>query len=145
MAVTGPFSATFHLSLWDQLITTAYGRALVVKILLVVGLLVTSGIHVGLLLPRVAKEYKKYMYAAERLQATQTTPAQIGLPTTEVISEQSATTKVIVRQVKLRQDRLVKRTQCLMQVLRWELLLGVVVLTCVGLMNVFAGTLSPIA
>ncbi len=51
MAITGPFSATFRLSSWDQFLTTAYGRTLIVKILLVGGLLLTSAIHVGLLRP----------------------------------------------------------------------------------------------
>ncbi len=48
MAVTGPFSATIHLSSWVQLFTTAYGRALTVKILLVgllgVGVIVCVGL-----------------------------------------------------------------------------------------------------
>jgi nitrogen fixation protein FixH len=47
--------------------------------------------------------------------------------------------------VKLREGRLAKKTRRLTSVLRWEPLLGVGVLVCVGLMNVFAGTLSPIA
>jgi hypothetical protein len=47
--------------------------------------------------------------------------------------------------VKLREGRLAKKTQVLSRVLRWEPALGVAVLICVGLMNVFAGTLSPIA
>ncbi len=145
MAVTGPFSATFHLNSWAQLFTTAYGRALVVKILLVVGLLITSFIHVRLLRPRLAKEYKKYAYVAACLQATQTTPAPIALPTNEATPESTSTPKFIAQQVKLREGRLAKRTQRLMKVLRWEPLLGIAVLTCVGLMNVFAGTLSPIA
>jgi copper transport protein len=37
MAVTGPFSAAVQLSSWQQLLTTPYGRALMVKILLVGG------------------------------------------------------------------------------------------------------------
>src|SRR5207249_4685805 len=31
MAVTGPFSATVHLASWEQLLSTDYGRALIVK------------------------------------------------------------------------------------------------------------------
>jgi len=57
MAVTGPFSATIHLASWEQLLSTAYGRALVVKILLVGALLLTSAYHVLLLRPRLRKEY----------------------------------------------------------------------------------------
>src|SRR5712692_9083347 len=71
MAVTGPFSATVHLTSWEQLLSTAYGRALVVKILLVGGLLLTSAIHVGLLRPRLKKELQKYAYVVGRLKSVQ--------------------------------------------------------------------------
>jgi len=49
------------------------------------------------------------------------------------------------QQVKLREGRLTGLTRRLTTILRWEPLLGVAVIACVGLMNVFAGTLSPIA
>ncbi len=140
MAITGPFSATFHLSSWDQFLTTAYGRALTVKILLVGALLITSAIHVLLLRPRVAKEYKKYAYAVERLEHR-----SMNWPSTRGKQEPDRTVKQLSQQVKLREERLTKRTQRLTNVLRWEPLLGVAVLVCVGLMNVFAGTLSPTA
>jgi copper transport protein len=133
MAVTGPLSATFHLTSWDQFITTAYGRALTIKILLVGALLLTNAVHLGLLRPGLKKEYKKYTYAVGRLPATATN------------TESDRATKLIVQQVKLREGRLNKKTQCLTGILRWEPLLGVAVLICVGLMNVFAGTLSPVA
>ncbi len=38
-----------------------------------------------------------------------------------------------------------KKTKRMTAILRWEPVLGVAVLVCVGLMNVFAGTLSPTA
>jgi nitrogen fixation protein FixH len=47
--------------------------------------------------------------------------------------------------VKLREARLTGRTRRLTRILSFEPLLGVAVLICVGLMNVFAGTLSPVA
>ncbi|MEO8970284.1 MAG: FixH family protein, partial [Ktedonobacteraceae bacterium] len=68
--------------------------------------------------PRLAKEYKKYLFAQESVQFHQ------------------------VQQVKLRVERLTQRTRQLTTVLRWEPLLGIAVLVCVGLMSVFAGTLS---
>ena len=58
---------------------------------------------------------------------------------------ESAATRNIAQQVRLREQRLAKGTKRLSTVLRWEPLLGIGVLICVGLMNVFAGTLSPIA
>lgn len=150
MAVTGPFSATFRLSSWDQFLTTTYGRALVVKIVLVGGLLLTSAIHVGLLRPRLRKEYKKYTYVVQRLQSHQAATAALNRAIKPDVQQASTTTeepnyttKNIAQQVKLREDRVAKRTQRLTTILRWEPLLGVAVLVCVGLLNVFGGTLLP--
>jgi copper transport protein len=120
-AVTGFFSANVHLSFSQQLFDTAYGRTLIVKSVLVGVLVITSLSQILLLRPRVAKEYKKYIYAKEGVQFNQT------------------------GQVKMREERLTQRTRHLTTVLRWEPLLGVAVLLCVGLMNVFAGTLSASA
>jgi copper transport protein len=133
MAVTGPFSATVHLSSWAQLFLTAYGRVLVVKVLLVGALLLTSALHVFFLRPRLRKEEQKYALAVARHSSqereTISTPPVAG----------------IARQVKLRERRLAAQTHRLTTILRYEPLLGVAVLLCVGLMNVFAGTLVPAA
>lgn len=158
MAVTGPFSATVHLISWEQLLSTAYGRALVVKILLVGGLLLTSAIHVGLLRPRLKKELQKYAYVVGRLQAVQAekepsitvvgAPSSASTAATRSQADQAeeASTRaarLIAGQVKLRTGRLTSQTRRLTGVLGWEPVLGVAILICVGLMNVFAGTLSP--
>jgi copper transport protein len=150
MAITGPFSATFRLSSWDQFLTTAYGRTLIVKILLVGGLLLTSAIHVGLLRPRLRKEYKKYTYVEKRLQSRQlalASPNRVvkldGQQASTSITELDSGTKTIIQQVKLREERLAKGTRRLMKILGFEPLLGVGVLICVGLLNVFGGTLLP--
>ncbi len=151
MAVTGPFNATFHLTSWGQFLSTAYGRALLVKILLVGGLLLTSAYHVGLLRPRVKKEYMKHSYVVERLKAAQAleaaeqnrTPLLAAQQASTTTTEPGRATKLIAQQVKLRDERLAKKTRRLSTVLRWEPLLGVGVLVCVGLMNVFGGTLLP--
>jgi copper transport protein len=121
MAITGPFNATVHLSSWQQLLSTPYGRALSVKIILVGALLLTSAIHVGYLRPRVRKEFKKYAYALKGVTFNQ------------------------AQQVKMREERLAKSTRRLSETLRWEPLLGAAVIICVGLMNVLAGTLTPTA
>jgi len=154
MAITGPFNATFHMTSWQQFLSTAYGRALLVKIALIGGLLVTSAIHIGILRPRLKKEYLKYSYAANRLQAMQErgeigeqnhSSTLNGQQAITMTAEPSRATKLLVQQVRLREGRLTKKTQLLSNVLRWEPVLGVGVIICVGLMNVFAGTLSPIA
>jgi copper transport protein len=153
MAVTGPFSATLHFYSLQQLFTTAYGRALSVKILLVVGLLLLSTFYISILLPRLKKESSKYAYAVQRLQAIEA--REVAEPVTKM--KQSQSTDEVARerttiekehtsrdhQVKLREQRLAKRTQELSGILRWGALLGVGVMVCVGLMNVYSGTLSP--
>ncbi|HET8912473.1 MAG TPA: copper resistance protein CopC [Ktedonobacteraceae bacterium] len=139
LAITGPFSASFHMTSWMQFLTTAYGRALLVKIVLVGLLMLTSAIHVFWLRPRLKKEYKKYAYLNER--AALANQATMDLDGAEV----PATRKLIQPQLKLREQRLSKGTERLTTILRWEPLLGVAVLLCVGLMNVFAGTLTPTA
>lgn len=154
MATTGPFSAAFHLTSWQQFLSTAYGRALLIKIALVGGLLVTSAIHVGILRPRLKKEYQKYTYVTNRVQVAQTREETAeqhratsfdGQQAVTMAAEPGRASKLLTQQVKLREGRLTKKTLLLSKVLRWEPVLGVGVLLCVGLMNVFAGTLSPIA
>ncbi len=204
MATSGPLSAAFHLTTADQSITTAYGRALLVKILLVAILLATSAYHVYWLRPRLKKAYSKYAYAHERLQKVEVAGAGESLASSqaskvsearEIKAEKSVTrsasvadreietnapvreaesgasladrgveassngsnaldgdgvqngqlpaNNLLTRQVRLREERLATGATRLTQVLRWEPWLGVAVLICVGLMNVFAGTLTP--
>ena len=148
MAGTGPFSAAFHLNSWNQFLDTAYGRALLVKIALVGGLLVTSALHVFILRPRLKKEFQKYHYAVTRLQAAEASSApgrSAAAGTQTTTTEVARAVRPIAHQIQLRERRLEAKTRRLTSVLRWEPLLGVAVIVCVGLMNVFAGTLSPIA
>lgn len=164
MAVTGPLNATFRLTSWAQLITTAYGQTLSVKVLLIGALLITSAVHVGLLRPRLKREYKKYMYAVGRVASDQATTEQVlvesqirqnaegsgggsdgsSVGQSKEAGGASGSMRSAVQQVRLREERLSRKTQLLTKVLRWEPLLGVAVLICVGLMNVFAGTISPV-
>jgi copper transport protein len=146
MAITGPLNATFHLTSLDQFITTAYGRALVVKVLLIGALLATSAYHVGWLRPRMKREYQKYTYAKERLEKLQAQEnKENSSAEREAATEENRqrNDKLLAQQVKLREGRLAKRTGQMTRVLSWEPWLGVAVIVCVGLMNVFAGTLTP--
>jgi uncharacterized membrane protein len=164
MAISGPLNASFHLTSFDQFFTTAYGRTLVIKVILVCALLATSAYHVGWLRPRLKKEYQKYAYARGRLekgQARVESPAAQAESTlianttagsaqgqatggsAQINTMQPAEQKLLTQQVKLREERLAKKTGLLSRVLSWEPWLGVAVIVCVGLMNVFAGTLTP--
>ncbi len=127
MTITGPFNATVHMNSWEQFISTAYGRTLIVKVLLVGGLLLTSAIHVGLFRPRLAKNYKKYLAVTDAAQS----------PT-------SGTTPFTAQEAKIVERRIARQSKRLIDTLRLEPLLGVAVLLCTGLLTVFAGTLTPV-
>ena len=60
MAVTGPLNAIVHMDAFSQLITTAYGRSLLLKVVFVIALLVTSVVHVFWLRPRLATVSEQY-------------------------------------------------------------------------------------
>lgn len=144
MAITGPLNATFHLTDISQFFTTSYGRALLIKTLLVCALLATSAYHVFLLRPRLKKEYQKYLYTKGRLEKLQASEKSSELEENQRASERAPVeNKLLARQVKLREERLSKGTSGMTRVLSWEPWLGVAVLVCVGLMNIFAGTLVP--
>ncbi len=127
MTVTGPFNATVHMESFDQLLTTAYGRALSVKVLLVGAMLLTSALHVGLLRPRLAKTMQKYLSADKALQTT----------TADMAARTNA------QELKLLEASVIGQQRRLTTILSWEPLLGVGVLICTGLLTVFAGTLQP--
>ncbi|HZO71992.1 MAG TPA: CopD family protein [Ktedonobacteraceae bacterium] len=118
MALSGPLNASVHFTSLDQLVTTDYGRALIVKVLLVGAMLLTSAIHVWRLRPRLARDYRKYLPMSESSTAT-------------------------AQEVKRLESSIVRQTSRLTNVLRWEPALGVAVLICTGLMTVYAGTLVP--
>jgi copper transport protein len=174
LTITGPFNATFHMTSWSQLLDTAYGRTLLVKIVLVGGLLITSVLQMGLLQPRVKKEHQKYRYAVNRLAAMQLVSEKADNPVAAISVQQetaeasspvsSSTTpgapathargsgnetlrdephKMLAQQIRLREKRLESKTRRLTSLLRWEPLLGIAVIVCVGLMNAFGGTLNP--
>ncbi|GAC1633981.1 MAG: copper transporter YcnJ [Ktedonobacteraceae bacterium] len=127
MTITGPINATTRMTSVEQLLSTAYGRVLIVKVLLVGGLLLTSAFHVGILRPRLAKDYKKYKDGTDQRDSFST-------------DESSATT---AQEIKVVEHRIVQQSKQLTHILRWEPLLGVAVLLCTGLLTVFSGTLIP--
>jgi copper transport protein len=155
MAVSGPFNATIHMSSWEQLFSTAYGRALVVKVLLVGALLITSAIHVRIFRPRLAKDYAKYAASVEASAEA----ANAEAISTEIPEDEEAAAKIDAtaatnggseekasissEQVEQLEREVGRQTTRLTKTLRWEPLLGIGVLLCTGLMNVFAGTLLP--
>jgi copper transport protein len=152
LAVTGLVSAQLHFYSSQQLFGTAYGRTLVVKILLTIALVFLSAFSIFSLLPRLKKETGKYTHALQRLQGIEAMPEAVSnmkrtQPATETADGRSATdtgrTGTLRHQVKLREERLTKGTRQLSNSLRWGALLGVGIIVCAGLMNVLSGTLAP--
>jgi copper transport protein len=156
MAITGPLNATFHLTSIAQFFDTAYGRALLIKVVLIIALLITSASQVFWLRPRLKKEYQKYLYAGGRLEKLQAsasvvadlpsafnaTDAAQDLPAAPTGTEQPTSSQLLARQVALREERVRKKTGYVTRILLWEPWLGVAIIVCVALMNVFTGSLT---
>ncbi len=132
MALSGPFNAATRLLSWDQLFSTAYGRTLLIKIVLVGAMLVTSAIHVLLLRPRLAKDWRTYQKASEE-------PAESSEE-----EKPADPTPIAGTQMKELEERIAQQTRRLSAILRWEPAIGVAVLLCTGLLAVFSGTLLPV-
>lgn len=140
MALTGPFSATVQLAGWQQMVTTLYGQILLVKIVLVGLLLLTSASHVFWLRPRLKRTYLKYIATQGRMQHHQVSALLVRSARCALSERQ---TKRFAHLLQIREQHLVQQTQRLTSMLRWESVLGISVLLCVGLMSIFAGTLAP--
>jgi copper transport protein len=121
MALTGPLDAAARLAP-AQLLTTLYGRTLLLKAALVGGLLLTSAVHVCYLRPRLRSSYRRYLGMLRTVQEGEDARELVRLKTQ-------------------------MEAQCrrLLTVLRWEPLLGVAVLACSGLLSLMAGTLPTAA
>lgn len=145
MAVTGPFIAATRLSVGSQLLTTLYGQVLDIKTALVALLLLTSAAHVFVLQPRLRKAYRSYEDATRQPASAERVPAVVPLAADgykSTLHQQPA--QQATEEVKQAGTRVGRHTRALTRTLGFEAALGVVVLVCVGLLNVFAGTLAPI-
>jgi copper transport protein len=148
MAVTGPFNATVHLNSVDQLVTTLYGRALLFKIGFVGALLVTSTIHVRFLRPRLKKTFDAYQVELAKASSIQESKNTKEIEDPQASEDRKRAEDVedsISQDIHALEKDVARRTTQLNKVLRWEPVLGVAVLICTGWMNVFGGTLQPVA
>lgn len=138
----------------NQLGGTAYGRAFIVELGLLLVLAICSILQLFLYSPRIGKEYRKYAYAAKRF-AVPDSSTRIEVETYQNASqmrpggaERTTTTgtgqppEPATQQVRLREKRLTGKIHTLLSLLRWEPMLGIVILIAVGLTSVFAGTIS---
>ncbi|GHO43508.1 CopD family protein [Ktedonospora formicarum] len=119
LAITGPFSASIHLNTWEQLLSAAYGRALLVKCA-VLGLLLLVGAFQDLRLrPALQKDYKQ----------------KIRLSDGTSLDEEQRTNF---------EARNAGAYAMLETLLRWEAVLGIALLLCSALMSVYAATALPV-
>lgn len=136
MSISGPLNATTRMSTLDQLISTTYGRALIVKVLIVGALLITSTLHVLLMRPRLTRSLKEYDRSTHTVQ--------IDIALQDSVPEATAKPVADSKQ-KMLERSIGQQTWTLSNVLRWEPALGVLVLVCTGLLTVFSSTLQPAA
>lgn len=130
MGLSGPLNVVTRQISWDQFFSTAYGRTLVVKILLVGAMLITSAIHVLRLRPRLAKDFEAYQRATKAARSSEEEKLADLAP-------------IAVTQMEELKKSIAQQTQRLSTILRWEPVLGIAVLLCTGLLTIFSGTLLP--
>jgi uncharacterized membrane protein len=129
MAIAEALATTTHLSGWEQLRTTLYGQVFIIGGVLLVTLLLTMAVHLFPLRQNVKKAYAKYAYAfAHAVESKQESP-------------QRAT--VLAHLVKRREARLAMQNHQLRMLFGVEAVLGVAVVICFSLLNIFASSLLP--
>lgn len=142
MSVTGPFNAIMHMTSFAQLLTTAYGRSLSLKVIFVITLLVTSASHVFWLRPSLSR-----LSGQPQDGAQDAADDEAGTLLTYSDKEQETSLQKPLLssapEMKRREEKAERQTRLLGTILRWEPVLGLAVLLCTGFMNVFAGTLLP--
>jgi putative copper export protein len=153
LALTGSLSTTIHLNSIQQLITTSYGRVLLVKSELFLVMVAISAYHAFVLRPRLAYALAERT-KLEQAQPPATVPAEIhrggsGMPATTapsatpVVADHAAGGPVERREAAAGLARVANMlVERLESWLRREALVGVGVLLCVALLAAFAGSLA---
>jgi copper transport protein len=131
LTLTGSLNATVRLTSAAQLITTAYGRTLTVKVEIFLVMVVISAYHAFHLRPRLAAALTEEKRAAMVVSATPTaSPNPLSIE--ERGNEDDAPLTRPARALAARMEDWLRR----------EALLGVGVLVCVALLSAFSGTLA---
>nr|MBA2679808.1 copper resistance protein CopC/CopD [Ktedonobacteraceae bacterium] len=132
LASTGSLNTTIHLTAFEQLFTTLYGRILVVKISLFLMMIIISAYHAFFLRSQLTEELKQQEAVVEDFVSV---PALIqGQSSHHVHQGQDD------RQSLLRIQTLNNRLSAWLQ---REAVLGTLILLCVAFLAAFAGTLAP--
>ena len=140
LAATGSLNATVRMTSFDQLVTTAYGRTLVIKILLFLLMAGISAYHAFVLRPRLASAL-----TTEQSAPQQTIPAGVTLASYGVPAQIPASQEGVAAggggddAISGGARKLARRLE---DWLRREAILGLGVLLCAALLGAFAGSLA---
>jgi len=136
LAITGPLNASIHLTSLQQVVTTLYGRILVVKSEFFLLMVAMSAYHAFSLRPRLTRALSQPKGIMPKL------PEYTLAKVTHQGAAESADTRELQEEEGISEQawHLVERMETW---LRREAMLGVAVLLCVALLGTFAGTLIP--
>jgi copper transport protein len=142
MLISGLFSTSTHITLWEQLYQSAYGRALLVKSALSLVLLIVSVLLFAVFLPRLQRMSRAYEQARDgQDQATDAAQAE-SAPGKEVRSASSGSEAVLNSpNLKLLAQSLGKQGSRFDGLLRWSTILGLAIVLCTATMSTFADSL----
>jgi copper transport protein len=140
LAATGSLNATVRMTSFNQLVTTAYGRTLVIKILLFLLMAGVSAYHAFVLRPRLASALTIEQSAPQQTIPAGVTLASYGVPAQIPASQEGVAAGgggdgVISGGARKLAGRLEDW-------LRREAILGLGVLLCAALLGAFAGSLA---
>jgi copper transport protein len=141
LAATGSLNATVRMTSFDQLVTTAYGRTLVIKILLFLLMAGISAYHAFWLRPWLASALTAERSASPRTIPVGVTLASYGAPAQGAVSQDGAPVGNGTNGAGISGGvrRLAERLE---DWLRREASLGLGVLLCAALLGAFAGSLA---
>jgi putative copper export protein/methionine-rich copper-binding protein CopC len=140
LAATGSLNATVRMTSFNQLVTTAYGRTLVIKILLFLLMAGISAYHALVLRPRLASVLTTEQSAPQQTIPAGVTLASYGVPAQIPVSQEGVAAGGGGDDAISGDAR--KLARGLEDWLRREAILGLGVLLCAALLGAFAGSLA---
>ncbi len=132
LASTGSLNTTIHLTAFEQLFTTLYGRILVVKISLFLMMIGISAYHAFFLRSQLAEELKQQQVAV--VEDFVSVPVAIQRQSSRQINQEQDDKQSLLH-IQALNNRLSSWLQR-------EALLGTLILLCVAFLAAFAGTLA---
>jgi putative copper export protein/methionine-rich copper-binding protein CopC len=139
LAATGSLNATVRMTSFNQLVTTAYGRTLVIKILLFLLMAGISAYHAFVLRPRLASALTVEQSAPQQTIPAGVTLASYGVPAQIPVGQEGVATGGGGDAVSGGARKLAGGLE---DWLRREAILGLGVLLCAALLGAFAGSLA---